>query len=581
MTAVRKTSIRHRLFISQISLILVAVISFFIISFSYFTVKSKADIKRSMKYSADITASDIDNYITSMENCVYYSSYNSKIAQILSDKGTKTVFECYENYLYVDNLFSLTESNYGFPLQLTLYVSNDRLITIDSLNVDSIDKINSNDWYEKLMENPTQFFYFTEKYDDSEFLCIINTLYNPNNYNDIVGYIKVSADLSLFEEELKRSSMANCEGVLLNSIGDVICSSADSKSINLNGASLKSISQSDADTIKLENKSFYGIQKSSGNSHYSVVVLQDTSYLARTANKMFWFLLAILGVVSAASFAISRLISGSIIKSLDTLIYAMKKAKFGELKPISDHNEKNAELAEAISAYNHMVKNIDDLVEYNNNYLEVLKKYEFDFLQMQIKPHFLYNTLDIIQYLAKENKTDDVTFLIKNLSKFYKISLHNKSDFATISDEIKHISYYTAIENFKHDNTITLKTDIPEAISDVCIPKITLQPIIENSINHGILEKEIPEGTISISAEERGGDIFIYITDDGVGMPPEKLEAINSEENQSVGIANTNRRLKLLFGSGYGLTVESRENEYTTVIIKIKGEGLNDKNTDC
>ncbi len=581
MISARKTSIRYRLFISQISLILVAVISFFIISFSYFTVKSKADIKRNMKYSADIMASDIDNYITGMENCVYYSSYNSKIAQILSEQNNKTIFECYVNYLYVDNLFSLTETNYGFPLELTLYVPDDAPITIDSLNTNSIDKITGSSWYEKLMENPTQFFYFTEKRSDGEFLCIINTLYNSNNYNDIVGYIKVSAELSLFEETLKRSSMASCEGVLLNGIGDVICSTADKKSIEFDSSTLKSVSNTDIETVRLGSKCFYGIQKSSSNSHYSVVVLQDTSHLARTTNKMFWFLLVILGIVSAASFAISHLISGSIIKSLDTLIYAMKKAKFGELKPISDYNEKNAELAEAISAYNHMVKNIDNLVEYNNNYLETLKKYEFDFLQMQIKPHFLYNTLDIIQYLAKENKTDDVTFLIKNLSKFYKISLHNKSDFATVADEIKHISYYTAIENFKHDNTITLKTDIPEEISKICIPKITLQPIIENSINHGILEKEIPEGEILISAEKQDGDIFIRITDNGVGISPERLEAINNEDTQSVGIANTNKRLKLLFGSNYGLTLESRENEYTTVTIKIKGEGLNDKNTDC
>lgn len=581
MRSAKKTSIKYKLFISQISLISVAVISFFIISSSYFIIKTKDDILRNMKYSSNITASTIYNYINNMENCIYYASYNTYIQDILSQENTPAASERMKGYSYIFNNFAVIQSNYNFPLQLTLYPIDESLTLIDGLSTDKIDVIENSSWFKALKENPTQFLYFTDTHDGKDSFCIINTLYNSNNYDEIVGYIKVSTDLSIFEDVLRESSMANSESVLLNSFGNVICSSDKKTYSDKNSEILFNVSEKNTDTIKLNGKSFYAIKKNTDNARYSVVIMQNTASAFKTAYRMFLILLMVLLVIFAASFAISRLISGSVIKSLDTLIYAMKKAKFGELKPIENYNGKNAELVEAISAYNHMVTSINDLVAYNNDYLETLKKYEFNFLQMQIKPHFLYNTLDIIQYLAKENKTDDVTFLIKNLSKFYKTSLHNKSDFVTIENEIKHISYYTAIENFKHDNAIELNIDIPDDIQKLCIPKITLQPLIENSINHGILEKENPVGCISVTAEQDNDDVYIYITDNGVGISEEKADDIKSGRTESVGIMNTDKRLKLFFGNDYGLTIEGKEGEYTRVTIKIKGVSLNDKNNDC
>ena len=197
---------------------------------------------------------------------------------------------------------------------------------------------------------------------------------------------------------------------------------------------------------------------------------------------------------------------------------------------------------------------------------------------MQIKPHFLYNTLDIIQYLAKENKPDDVTYLIKNLSKFYKISLHNKSDFVKIESEIKHISYYTAIENFKHDNSIKLEADIPDEIQNMLIPKITFQPLVENAIKHGILEKDVPEGYIRITADKKDDDVYIYIEDNGVGIEKNKIEDILLQNSYSVGVANTDKRLKLFFGAQYGLSIESEPGKFTRVIVKIRA--INADNED-
>ena len=577
MPRFKNSSIKHKLFISQISLISVAFISFFVISVSYFVVKTTDDIWRNMKYSSNITASNVYNYISSMENCVHYASYNTDISDILSQKEVTSLFERQGNYKYVQDTFILTLSNYSIPLSLTLYPVNEGCINFDGVTVDKTANVENTDWYKDLIKTTPKFFYFTENSDGKDKLCIINTIYNPDNYNDITGYIKVSADMEIFEKLLHDTTIQNCDTVLTDKRGNVLCSTAKDGYAKKTRAEFLNLTPDVRSTVKIDGKNYFAIKGVTKNSNYATVTVQSKSNAYKDAYFMFVILFIILTVIALVSYAAAHYASRSVIRSLDTLINAMKRANFGELKQIKNYESSNTELNEAIGAFNNMVTSIDNLVEYNTNYSETLKKYEFNFLQMQIKPHF-YNTLDIIQYLAKENKPDDVTYLIKNLSKFYKISLHNKSDFVKIESEIKHISYYTAIENFKHDNSIKLEADIPDEIQNMLIPKITFQPLVENAIKHGILEKDVPEGYIRITADKKDDDVYIYIEDNGVGIEKNKIEDILLQNSYSVGVANTDKRLKLFFGAQYGLSIESEPGKFTRVIVKIRA--INADNED-
>lgn len=577
MPRFKNSSIKHKLFISQISLISVAFISFFVISVSYFVVKTTDDIWRNMKYSSNITASNVYNYISSMENCVHYASYNTDIADILSQKEVTSLFERQGNYKYVQDTFILTLSNYSIPLSLTLYPVNEGCINFDGVTVDKTANVENTDWYKDLIKTTPKFFYFTENSDGKDKLCIINTIYNPDNYNDITGYIKVSADMEIFEKLLHDTTIQNCDTVLTDKHGNVLCSTAKDGYAKKTRAEFLNLTPDVRSTVKIDGKNYFAIKGVTKNSNYATVTVQSKSNAYKDAYFMFVILFIILTIIALVSYAAAHYASRSVIRSLDTLINAMKRANFGELKQIKNYESSNTELNEAIGAFNNMVTSIDNLVEYNTNYSETLKKYEFNFLQMQIKPHFLYNTLDIIQYLAKENKPDDVTYLIKNLSKFYKISLHNKSDFVKIESEIKHISYYTAIENFKHDNSIKLEADIPDEIQNMLIPKITFQPLVENAIKHGILEKDVPEGYIRITADKKDDDVYIYIEDNGVGIEKNKIEDILLQNSYSVGVANTDKRLKLFFGAQYGLSIESEPGKFTRVIVKIRAINADDE----
>ena len=206
---------------------------------------------------------------------------------------------------------------------------------------------------------------------------------------------------------------------------------------------------------------------------------------------------------------------------------------------------------------------------------EAKRKQEFDTLQSQINPHFLYNTMDMINWQALQGHTNEVSTAVQNLSRFYKLTLSRKKGISTIECEEEHVSIYITLQNMRYHDSIDFISDIPDELMEYQIPKLTLQPVVENAILHGILEKESKSGTIVLTGWLEESDIVILISDDGVGISPEKLQTILSGTGQSssggtnIAIYNTHRRLQILYGQKYGLSYTSIPGQGTEVQIRI------------
>lgn len=577
----KKTSIKHKLYMSQIALTAVVLILVFAIFTTYFTVKTVNTTKTNMQHSSDISMSNLLNYIDLMENYVLSASYSTDIATVLSEDSNRTIFDMQGNYIRVSQSLNMILMSCNIPVSFTLYPVRDDIVVYDNLKISPISNINTQPWFENMQANPNKFFYYTETEGDNRYFCIVNTLYNSYNLSEAVGYLKISTDISNFAEILQNSVMENDDSIFLNENGDILFSLSGKEYSEDDLRTICDVAPNEPSMIKLDKDGFFASKSTKTNSRYSIVVLQSTDNIYRAIYFMCLILLGILLLISAVSLVAAHRISGPIIKTLDELIIAMKMSDLGEFKMIEPFENASNELDDAVNTYNNMVESITQLVKYNNSYAETIKKHELSLLQMQIKPHFLYNTLDAIQHFAKENKPDDVVYLIRNLSKFYRLSLHNKGDLVKLESEISHIKCYAAIENLKHNNAFTLNIDIADDLMDYCIPKITLQPIIENAMYHGILEKENPVGTIELTAKTEGDYLYLYITDDGIGISEDRIKDIFNGKTHSIGIVNTDSRLKLFLGNECGITFESKENEYTRVIIKAKGVKLYDKNSDC
>ena len=240
----------------------------------------------------------------------------------------------------------------------------------------------------------------------------------------------------------------------------------------------------------------------------------------------------------------------------------------------SDEDNKDDELGELINNYNYMISKMSKLVSDQYKYGKAVKNAELKALQSQINPHFLYNTLDMINWMSYKNMNSEISTAVKSLAKFYKLSLNKGNDLTYIGDELDHVSLYVKIQNMRYRNRISLEINISEEINNYLIPKITLQPIVENSISHGILAKGNVNGKITISGDILNDEIYLNVYDDGIGIEKEKLPLLLSSEEietngSGYGLKNINQRLTLLYGESYGLSFNSTYGYGTTVTIKL------------
>lgn len=201
-----------------------------------------------------------------------------------------------------------------------------------------------------------------------------------------------------------------------------------------------------------------------------------------------------------------------------------------------------------------------------------LRKAELALLQAQINPHFLYNTMDTIIWLIEADRTQAAVEMVSNLSDFFRHSLSRGEDVITLGEEEQHVRSYLQIQQARYKDIMEYTIQIDSCLRETRLPKLTLQPLVENALYHGIKRKR-GKGCIYITSRAEGADVLLQITDDGMGMTEARLEELNrameSRERVGFGLATVHERLRLLFGCPYGLTLSSREGVGTTVTVRV------------
>ena len=233
--------------------------------------------------------------------------------------------------------------------------------------------------------------------------------------------------------------------------------------------------------------------------------------------------------------------------------------------------EGTAEITSLTESFEHMVIQIKELVEKVRQEEITLRKTELKALQAQINPHFLYNTLDAIAWLCEEERYKDAVEMVNSLAKLFRISISRGHELITIEKEMQHAKSYLKIQNFRYKNQFTYSFDVDEDCLNYLCNKITLQPIIENAIYHGI-DRMVDEGKINIGIHQKEDMIIFTVEDNGVGMTEEQCEEIlhkDASDRVGIGIKNVNDRIKIYFGEEYGLTIQSELDEGTCVTISM------------
>jgi two-component system sensor histidine kinase YesM len=225
------------------------------------------------------------------------------------------------------------------------------------------------------------------------------------------------------------------------------------------------------------------------------------------------------------------------------------------------------ELGELGLYFNYMIDNLNDLIDKKTTMEGEIARAELMALQSQINPHFLYNTLDMINWQAIYNNNIELENIVLALSQFYRQSLSNGDDVVTIESEAKHIESYLIIQKIRFKEKISFDIKL-DSIKEYILPKITIQPLVENAIIHGILEKEGSGNKVIIYGEKIDDKIVITILDNGIGISKNKLDLLNSQQyNSGTGIRNILKRLRLYFGEEASLIYESTEGVFSKAIL--------------
>ncbi len=426
---------------------------------------------------------------------------------------------------------------------------------------------------------------------------------SPQIPEDISAYVALYLSEELLNTVLRQNSGTDGKvSYLINSHGIVMAAS------NASLAETYLIAP-DEFRAKLGAESTYQLVRySSGSAYTAYFPISETNWymisiipefhiagIGRTILIHFGVVYLLLAVFSL--FIAIRL-SGSIAHRITDVAFQMEKVRTGRPLPLPKHDTGCDEIGVLTDTYNYMTEEINLLMDEQARISEDLRMAQFRALQAQINPHFLYNTLDMINWLAQTGRTREVTQAIQALSRFYKLTLSRKELLNTVADELEHVSLYMELQNMRFDNCVSFVIDVPDELNSFTLPKLTFQPIVENALLHGILMTEQKRGTILLTGWREGEDITFIISDDGAGIPPEKLDELmkgadgpaapssaespgkRSMENghfgtgyqaasHHIGVYNTNLRLKSLYGERYGLSFTSTPGQGTVVTVLI------------
>jgi len=573
--------LKQKLLLSYVLLILVPFVTFY----QLFNGKISDIIMANTNYSAERSFEQTFDFLSNKLNHIIKVAdviYNEKtIPEILSKKARNyPVSDQIEDMLFLTQYLKSFEDKEDIE-KVRLYVPPGLVYSSENVNLFNFGEITTEEWYLRMYDNTFTLAYFPSQLlqdegNNPEVLSVARFIINTVNYKEKLGILRIDFVKKDFEQVINNANTV--EGGLTyleNSLGEIVASS-DSNLLSQYripqettdaGANFESFEH-----MLLNNEKVMFKIKLIPNTDWKMITVIPENLITSKIRSTMNQLLVIMLVISLIAYVLAFSIAHFMAKRISILKTQMSKVQQGVLEPLVNTGG-NDEIGELILDYNFMISKLKLLMEEQYQSGQRLKAAELKVLQAQINPHFLYNTLELINRLSKRNKVCEIDEVIHSLTKFYRINLSKGDDFITLREELEHVSAYVSIQNMRFKNKIFFEVDVAPEFLDMLVPKIILQPIVENSIIHGIMEKDDGTGIIRIFSSVQGDNLILSVQDNGKGVPDDILVKINYGQifnsKGSYGIRNVVERIKLIYGDSYGLEYLSRYNEGTTVRIKL------------
>ncbi len=531
---------------------------------------------------------NIDSYIDYMENISYLVSSNEDVQSYLF--GDENNPEARGRIL---NQFKTILDSRSDILNLGIIGENGRMLINNAQRLANPDlDIHTQEWYMNAL-NGTASSYLSSSHVQhiisGERPWVITLSRGIRNKisgtgNEKEGVFFIDLNYSAISE-LCNQSMVENQGYafILDADGNIVYHPQQQQLYNeLQTENISLIMGTDSDTVlsgKGSGEKLYSISRSE-KTGWTVVDCVRVEELLRKSNKaQSLYVLVAMGLMVVALF-FSRFISRSITQPIQQLCDSMERVQEGDFSVSDIVVDSVNEIGSLTRSFNVMTHRIQELMEQNIREQEAKRKSELKALQSQINPHFLYNTLDSIIWMAEGKKNEEVVLMTAALARLLRQSISNEDEVVSIGQEVEYARGYLTIQKMRYKDKMEFQIDVDPSILHIPLIKLVLQPVIENAIYHGLKYKE-SKGLLQVKGFLENGNAVIQVIDNGVGMDPETLAHIYDKhkvnyQSNGVGVYNVQKRLQLYYGNEYGIIYESEKGRGTTATITIPGrqEGL-------
>lgn len=510
-----------------------------------------------MQSIIDQTKESIDSQTAVYSSLLNYLTYSPDIEEIIKEKNIDN-YTAYEKYNEIaDPLLSVPKSYHDAINRIQLFA---RSIQVEhEYTLVPLAKMKE-EWWSSELQDDVRIQWLVNL--ESKEVAAVRMIYDDQVLD---AAICIALDYDKIFQPLTNILTEENGGMVTDEDGRILYNKSELEDIEL-----KKSDDRDTALEKINQECAYTMAESKENN-WGFYLYKSQRAISGSVRRLLLEEIPLMAACCLITLVLGLSFSRIFTRKIEELTRNMDKVNHGS-REVTVSSDSEDEVGILINSFRRMMDEINRLIDevYVNKI--ALKEYELKALQAQINPHFLYNTLSMMNWMAIRSGQMDISKVTLALSTFYRTALSKGEDMVTIETCIRNMEAYLEIQLTMHDYNFTVEWDIDPDIKNEKMPKLLLQPVVENAIEHGIDEKEEGDKKLFLSFKGQGDDVEIIVRDNGTGMEQEKAETLVTYQAKEYGLKNVNDRIRLLYGEAYGIRIFSEPGEGTNVIMRFPKE---------
>ncbi|OMF31825.1 hypothetical protein BK133_15510 [Paenibacillus sp. FSL H8-0548] len=576
-------SIRFKLLIYFVIIILISIVTLSTVGTAVYKRSIEDTTNEHTIQMMGQVKNNLSHYFEEMENILAYLANDDKVMTFFAEASEEMADDLEASKLWaeVEKVIEMYENRHPEIAGILMVNKGDQYVS-NKLDRMIRDPLASESWYKQAVNNPDEVLLISKpigrnikaeyNYSADQVLSFVKAFKVPNT-NQVLGVILLDMELSIIQTTIEQVSLGKSGFVYItDENGGIVYSPVNPIVYRINSEWLESGYTNFEKMIN--NRSFQIMQDQFEHINWKIVGVFPFDESKSFVIKWQFYTVIIVLFTLFLAILVSWFFTNSIINPVRKLRRIMHRVEEGELHLRFEGRSKD-EIGQLGDSFNKMVQEIEQLLHMVYSEQKGKREAELKVLQEQIKPHFLYNTLDTIQWMAQDREADDIVEIVIALTNLFRIGLSRGNEVISLENEFKHVESYLIIQMMRYEGKLSYQiNDISSQLKNSQVLKLILQPLVENAIYHGIKMKK-GKGHIQIETEIRDFKLVLSVIDNGIGVKPEQLEIIEQglknvgdpEHKDGFGLFNVNERIRLTYGVSYGIQVHSVYEEGTRVDV--------------